>query len=333
MTAAFILGQNINLAAEFCVRMDGTGLGQNLATLNFIPLNATKQCADVVASLGIVEDLAEHFDTGNNRLLLLVLQADDLNFLTGLQLAALNSTGGNGTASGNGEDVLNRHQEGLIRLAVRRRDIAINSIHQFPDALKLRSVNIASVILKSLQSRTADNRSVVAREFILVERLTDFHFNKLEQFRIVDLIALVHENDDIGHANLTGKQKVLLRLRHRAIGRRDNKDRAIHLRRAGDHVLDIVGMAGAVHVCIVAGSGLILNVSGVDRDAALALFRSLIDIRVINEIGFTLHCEGLGDRRRQSGLTMVDVANGTNVYMGFGSFEMLLCHWMFLLLS
>ena len=85
-------------------------------------------------------------------------------------------------------------------------------------------------------------------------------------------------------------------------------------------------MAGAVNVSIVAGIRLILNVSGVDRDAALALFRSLIDVCVINEVRIALHCKGLGDGRRQSGFTMVDVADGANVYMGFGSVEMLLCH-------
>ena len=51
MTAAFILGQNINLAAELRVRMNGAGLRKNLAALDLIALNTAKQGADVVASL------------------------------------------------------------------------------------------------------------------------------------------------------------------------------------------------------------------------------------------------------------------------------------------
>ena len=186
MTAAFILGQNINLAAELRVRMNGAGLRKNLAALDLIALNTAKQGADVVASLGIVEDLAEHFDTGNNRLLLLILQADNFNFLTSLQLAALHSTGGDSAAAGDGEHVLNRHQERQVRLAVRRRDIAVNSRHQLPNALQFGCIRIIAGILKSLQSGTLDDRCIVARELILVKRLTDFHFNKLKQFRIID---------------------------------------------------------------------------------------------------------------------------------------------------
>ena len=38
------------------------------------------------------------------------------------------------------------------------------------------------------------------------------------------------------------------------------------------------------------------------------------------------HVQDLGDGSGQSGLTMVDVADGADVYMGFGSFELLLGH-------
>ena len=33
-----------------------------------------------------------------------------------------------------------------------------------------------------------------------------------------------------------------------------------HLRRSGNHVLDVVGVAGAVHVSVVAGIGLVFHV-------------------------------------------------------------------------
>ena len=51
MTATLFLGQNINLAMELGVRMDGAGLGQNLATLDVGLVDAAQQAADVVASL------------------------------------------------------------------------------------------------------------------------------------------------------------------------------------------------------------------------------------------------------------------------------------------
>ena len=72
-----------------------------------------------------------------------------------------------------------------------------------------------------------------------------------------------------------------LGLSHGAVGGSDNQDGAVHLSSAGDHVLDIVGVARAVNVSIVTRLGLILDVSGVDGDTTLALLGSLIDAGVI----------------------------------------------------
>ena len=55
MTAAFGLLQNVNLATELGVRMDGAGFAQYLTTLNFSSLDTTQQGADVVAGLGVVQ--------------------------------------------------------------------------------------------------------------------------------------------------------------------------------------------------------------------------------------------------------------------------------------
>ena len=59
---------------------------------------------------------------------------------------------------------------------------------------------------------------------------------------------------------------------------RDHQDRAVHLGGAGDHVLDVVGVAGAVDVGVVAVLGLVLDVRGGDRDPALLLLRSVVDL-------------------------------------------------------
>ena len=51
MTAALFLLQDVHLALELGVGMHGTGLSQNLATLDLVTLHTTQQSADVVASL------------------------------------------------------------------------------------------------------------------------------------------------------------------------------------------------------------------------------------------------------------------------------------------
>ena len=123
---------------------------------------------------------------------------------------SLHSTGSNSTTSGNGEDILNRHQEGEISLSLRSGDILVNSVHELMDAGILRSIGVSGGGLQSLQSRTADDRSVIARELILVQSLTNFHLNQIQQLRIVNLVSLVHENHDVRHTNLASKKQMLL---------------------------------------------------------------------------------------------------------------------------
>jgi hypothetical protein len=106
---------------------------------------------------------------------------------------------------------------------------------------------------------------------------------------------------------------VLLGLRHRAVGGRHDQDRAVHLGGAGDHVLHIVGVARAIDVRIVALVGLILDVRGRNGDSALALFRRLVDVRIVRVLGLPPSRQHLGDRRRQRRLAMVDVTDGADV--------------------
>ena len=121
---------------------------------------------------------------------------------------------------------------------------------------------------------------------------------------------------------------MLASLWHRAISGVHNEDSAVHLRRTGDHVLNIVSVAWAVDVGVVAGSRFIFDVCGRNRDAALALFWCLIDVCEIDDgtaMGFGHH---LRDCCGQRGLTMVNVTDGTNVAMRFRPLKFSFCHFL-----
>jgi hypothetical protein len=125
-----------------------------------------------------------------------------------------------------------------------------------------------------------DDGGGVAGELVLVEELAHFHLDELQELGVVDHVALVHVDDDVGNTDLAGQQDVLTRLRHRAVGGGHDQDGAVHLRRAGDHVLDVVGVPGAVDVGVVPVLGLVLDVGGVDGDAARLLFGRRVDLVV-----------------------------------------------------
>ena len=71
---------------------------------------------------------------------------------------------------------------------------------------------------------------------------------------------------------------MLTSLGHRAVGGGDHEDGAVHLGSTSDHVLDVVSVTGAVNVSVVTILGLVLDVSDRDRDAALTLLGSLVDL-------------------------------------------------------
>ena len=140
------------------------------------------------------------------------------------------------------------------------------------------------------------------------------------------LFMLVHEDDEGRDVDLAGEKDVLAGLGHRAVGGGDNKNSSVHLGGAGDHVLDVVGVAGAVDVSIVAGGRLVLDVGDVDGDAALSLFRRLVDHIERREVGLAVTGERLRDGGRQRRLAMVDVAYRTYVKMRLVTYKMFFCH-------
>src|SRR5690606_16887182 len=113
-----VLAQHVDRRLELLVRLDAARRGENLATLDVLTLQTAEEAADVVARETLVEELLEHLHAGDDGLLG-VLEADDLDLLPDLDLAALDAAGGDGATTGDREDVLDRHQERLVQGANR----------------------------------------------------------------------------------------------------------------------------------------------------------------------------------------------------------------------
>ena len=162
----------------------------------------------------------------------------------------------------------------LVGVTLRIRNILVNGVHKLHDLV----APLAAGIFQSLQSGTADNGKVITGELILVKEFTNFHLDQVKELFVINHVALVHEYYDVRYADLTCKQNVLTCLSHNTIGSCYYEDSAVHLCCAGNHVLDIVSVAGAVNVCVMSFSCLILDVSSRDGDSSLSLFGSLVDL-------------------------------------------------------
>src|SRR5215213_8153977 len=319
---ALLLLEDVDLGLERRVRRDRARLAEHLPALDLLALDAAQQAADVVAGLALVEDLAEHLDAGDDRRAGLRVDAHDLDLVARVDDALLDAAGGDGAAARDREDVLDRHQERLVEVALGLRDVGVELLGEVEDLGR-----VLRVALERLQRRAGDERDVVARELVLREQVADLDLDELEELVVVDHVRLVEEDHDVGHADLAGEQDVLARLGHGAVGRRDHEDRAVHLGRARDHVLHVVGMAGAVDVRVVALVGLVLDVRRGDRDAARLLLRRVVDLVEGAGLAPVRVGEHLGDGRREGRLAVVDVTDGADVHVRLVALELLLCHF------
>src|SRR3569833_37278 len=304
VTAAFVFAQDVDFGLDVVAR------------------GAAEQDAAVVAGLALVEEFAEHFDAGDDGLLG-VFDADDFDFVAHFDDAALDATGHHGAAAGDGEDVFDGHEEGAVDGAFGFGDVAVHGLDQFQDG---GDADVALVAFEGFEGRADDDRGVVAGEFVFVEEYAHFHFDEVEQFFVVDHVGFVEEHDDVGHADLAGEQDVLTGLGHGAVGGRAHQDGAVHLGRAGDHVLDVVGMTRAVDVGVVAVGRFVFDVRGRDSDAARTFFRRRVDLVVGLDFTTKLFRQLFGQRRRQGGLAMVDVTDRSHVHVRLLTLEFSLGH-------
>src|SRR4030095_243455 len=124
---------------------------------------------------------------------------------------------------------------------------------------------------------------------------------------------------------------MLASLWHGTIRGRHHQDRAVHLRRARDHVLDVIGVARTIDVSIVPLVGFVFDMGNVNGNAALSFFRSFIDLVVSEALGLALLLQHLCDCRCQWRLTMIDMTDCADVQVWLLALKLLLAHLILLI--
>src|SRR5438445_1555845 len=204
--SALLLGEDVGFRLELRVRRDRAGLRQHLAALDVLAFHAAQQATDVVARDTLVEELAEHLHAGDHGLGGR-LDADDLDFLAHLDLAALDAAGGHRAAAADREHVLDRPDERLVDLALGLGDVAVDRVHEF---LYGAAAELARVALERLERAAADDQDLVAGELVLGEQLPHLELDQVQELLVVDRVHLVHVDDDRRDADLTSEQDVLV---------------------------------------------------------------------------------------------------------------------------
>jgi hypothetical protein len=272
VTTTFFLLQNVDLSLEVIVGSYSTGLAEYHTTLDFVLIYTAEEETNVIAGFTFVEELAEHFDAGNDSLLVLT-QTEELNFVTYVNDTSLDTAGSNCTTTRDREHVLNRHQERFIDIAGRQGNPSIYGSHKLHNFLYP-----LGFAVEGTESGTTDDGSVVAIVVVLRKKVAHIHFNELKHLLIVYHVAFVHKYNETGNVHLASQKDVLTSLGHRTVSSGNYDDSTVHLSSTGNHVLHIVGVSRAVYVSIVTFFCLILYVSSVDCDTTLALFGCVVNL-------------------------------------------------------
>ena len=131
MSSAFFFLQYVYLALEVCVRVNGTRCAEYLSSFDFVSLYASKKCSDVVTCFCSVKKLSEHFYSGYNYFSLLFCKSYDFYFVSYFKYASFYSSCCYCSTSCDGEYVFYRHQEWLIVVSFRFRNVAVYCFEQF----------------------------------------------------------------------------------------------------------------------------------------------------------------------------------------------------------
>ena len=321
MATTFFLSKNVDRSLELLVRFDNTRVSNYHTTLDFFLVDTTEQQTYVVTSFTCRKSLTEHLNTCYNRLLVFA-KTEQLNFVTNLNDTSLNTTSSNSTTTSDREHVLNRHQEWLISITNRIQNPFVNCIHQL-----LNAVYPLLNAVQSTEGRTTNDRSILFVA-IFLKKLLHIHFYEFEHLFILNHIALVQEHNQTRNVHLTSEQDVLTSLRHRTISCSNYDDCTVHLSSTSYHVLHIVGVTRTVNVSIVTLCSLVLNMSGIDSNTTLFLFRSVVNlIERLNVFAtVTSVMKNLRNSSSQSGLTVIDVTNSTDVNMRLGTLKYFFSH-------
>ena len=116
------------------------------------------------------------------------------------------------------------------------------------------------------------------RETRIFQQIANLFLDEVDELGVRHHVNFVQKYHDIRNTHLTSQEDVLARLRHGAVGCGNNQNRTVHLRGAGNHVLDVVSVTRTVDVRVVARLALVFDVRGVDGNAACLFFRSGVDL-------------------------------------------------------
>ena len=106
-------------------------------------------------------------------------------------------------------------------------------------------------VLNTRDSGSSDESGFGWIVLMLFQKLFQLFFNKVDHFNVLDHVHFVKEDDDLFDADLSAEEDVLFSLGHGTVSSGDDQDTCIHLSSTGDHIFDVIDVAGTVNVSLI----------------------------------------------------------------------------------
>ena len=200
------LSQDIHGDQELLGSLGAVGGGNNHSTADILTTDTTEQQTRVVTSTGLVASLLKGLNVGDLGLDGGLGATDNLNLGILLQKTALDAARNNGTTTGDGEDLLNGHEERLVQVTLGGGDPSINGVHELVDLL---GTDLGAAGLEGAEGRAENDGGLLTLEAVGGEQLAHLQLNELQHLGVLDGVDLVHEDNNLLDTDLAGEQQVL----------------------------------------------------------------------------------------------------------------------------
>jgi hypothetical protein len=238
--------------------------------------HTTQQSTHVISSFTTLEFLVEHLDTSQG-CLEVGTKTNNLNVSAFGDDTSLNTSSGDGTTTGDGEDIYDAGDQktgpvksiGFLDFYLRWASRTVSRGHliiqkrvenhvvgrvcgraltrrkfkpgvtSLDELSDLLLTNLGITALKGGESGAHDDGGVLTIEVVGGQEIPHFHIDELQHLRVRDHVDLVNEDNEPLDSDLAGEKQVFTGLGHLTVGSRDDNDTAIHLSSTGNHVLDV----------------------------------------------------------------------------------------------
>lgn len=167
-------------------------------------------------------------------------------------------------------------------------------------------------ILEIVESRPSDEGWLFRVILMFFKQLFHFDFDEVDHVVLLEHVQLVHVDDDVADSDLLTEEDVLFGLGHGAIDSWNDENTGVHLGCSGDHIFDIIDVAGTINVCVMPCLCFVLNGGSIDGDTPGSLFGSLIDWTVFNVFGFLFVGKIFSNGWGEGGFSVIDMTDGAD---------------------